>query len=609
MKKRMFLVSVLALANLLFALSARAQSVLVEAESFGDHGGWVVDQQFMDQMGSPFLLAHGLGRPVDDAVTAVSFPARGKYRAWVRTRDWVAPWNAPGAPGKFQLIIDGKTVKTIFGTEGARWHWQDGGTVDIIGKTAEVKLHDLTGFAGRCDAIVFSANADFVPPNGSERMADFRRKALDLPEQPVDEGRFDLVVVGGGIAGTCTAVSAARLGLQVALIQNRPVLGGNNSSEVRVHLNGEINLPPYPALGNLVRELDTGLRGNARPAKHYDDRQKLDVVRAEKNVHLFLNTHAYKVEMQDDRIAAVVARHTVNSTRHRFTAPLFADCTGDGTLGFLACADYRMGRESRAQTGESLAPEEPDKMTMGASVQWYSAEADRPESFPDCPWSLQFTEESCHYLTRGDWDWEAGMNRDQITEFEFIRDHAFRAVYGNWAYVKNHGKGKAKFANRKLDWVAFIAGKRESRRLLGDIILQQQDVQSGRRFPDSFVTSTWSIDLHYPAPENTKYFPGNEFRSIAKFNKIKPYPIPYRSLYSRNVGNLLMAGRCISVTHVALGTVRVMRTGGMMGELIGMAASLCKKHNASPRGVYEDHLEELEVLARRGVGKLARTQE
>ncbi|UCF15467.1 MAG: FAD-dependent oxidoreductase, partial [Phycisphaerales bacterium] len=354
--------------------------------------------------------------------------------------------------------------------------------------------------------------------------------------------------------------------------------------------------------------LDTGLRGNARPANHYDDQQKSNVVRAEESVHLFLNMHAYEVEMKGNHIAAVIARHILNSTRHRFTAPLFADCTGDGTLGFLAGADYRMGRESRAQTGESLAPEKPDKMTMGASVQWYSSATGKPESFPDCPWALQFTEESCHYLTRGDWDWETGMNRDQIGEFEFIRDHALRAVYGNWAFVKNHSKGKAKFTDRKLDWVAFIAGKRESRRLLGDIILQQQDIQSGKTFPDSFVTTTWSIDLHYPAPDNTKYFPGNEFRSIAKFTKIKPYPIPYRSLYSRNVGNMLMAGRCISVTHVALGTVRVMRTGGMMGELIGMAASLCKKHNTNPRGVYENHLEELKELARCGVGKPAWTQ-
>ncbi|TKJ39359.1 MAG: hypothetical protein CEE38_01060 [Planctomycetes bacterium B3_Pla] len=609
MKKRILstLVFVLSLSEMV--CSAGAQTVLVEAESFANRGGWVVDQQFMDQMGSPFLLAHGLGQPVKDAATGVSFPVTGRYRVWVRTRDWVAPWKSPGAPGRFQLIVDGKTLETVFGTEGAQWHWQDGGTVDIAEKMVVLKLHDLTGFEGRCDAIVFSADANFVLPNDGEQAAAFRRNALSLPAAPQDAGNFDLVVVGGGMAGTCTAISAARLGLQVALIQNRPVLGGNNSSEVRVHLNGEVNLPPYPALGDVVNELDTGLRGNAQPAEHYDDQQKLNVVRAEKNIHLFLNMHAFRVEKQADRIVAVVARHTQDSGRWRFTAPIFADCTGDGTLGFLAGAEYRMGRESKDHTAESLAPEKPDKMTMGASVQWYSAQTSKSTSFPDCPWALQFNEESCHYLTRGDWDWEAGMNRDQINEFEYIRDHAFRAVYGNWSFLKNHSRGRLKFARRKLEWVAYIAGKRESRRLLGDVILQQQDIQRRKKFPDAFVTTTWSIDLHYPDPKNTKHFPGEEFRSIAKFTKIRPYPIPYRSFYSCNIENMLMAGRCISVTHVALGTVRVMRTGGMMGELIGMAASLCKKHGTDPRGVYQNHLVELKRLAKRGVGKPAKTND
>jgi len=588
---------------------SRAQTVFIEAESFANRGGWVIDQQFMDQMGSPFLLAHGLGQPVGDAATAISFRALGTYRVWVRTRDWVAPWKAPGAPGRFQLIIDDEPLSTLFGTEGAEWHWQNGGLVEITKNQVVLKLHDLTGFDGRCDAIIFSADMNFVPPNKSESIAAFRRRSLGLSDVPQSAGNFDLVVVGGGIAGTCTAISAARLGMQVALIQNRPVLGGNNSSEVRVHLNGEVNQPPYPALGGVVNELDTGLRGNAQPAEHYDDQRKLKVVQAEENIHLFLNMNAFEVEKQGDRIVAVVAQHIQKGTQLRFTAPLFADCTGDGTLGFLAGADFRMGRESKEQTGESLAPDTTDKMTMGASVQWYSTASGKPVSFPDCPWALQFNEQSCHYLIRGDWDWETGMNRDQITEFESIRDHALRAVYGNWAYLKNNSRDRVKYADRQLEWVAYIAGKRESRRLLGDVILQQQDIQRRKRFPDSFVTTTWSIDLHYPDPKNSKYFPGEEFRSIAKFNQIKPYPIPYRSLYSRNIGNLMMAGRCISVTHVALGTVRVMRTGGMMGELIGMAASLCKKHNTTPRGVYDNHLAELKRLARNGVGKTAKIDE
>ncbi|MBN2131212.1 MAG: FAD-dependent oxidoreductase, partial [Sedimentisphaerales bacterium] len=530
------------------------------------------------------------------------------YRVWVRTRDWVATWNAPGTPGKFQVLLDSKPLETVFGTEDAHWHWQDGGTVTVACDEVTLALHDLTGFEGRCDAVVFTEDTNLMPPNRGEEMAAFRRKTLGLPDRPQDAERFDLVVVGGGMAGTCTAISAARLGLQVALVQDRPVLGGNNSSEIRVHLNGEINLPPYPRLGDVVRELDSGKRGNAQPADSYGDDRKLRIARAEPNIHLFLDTRAYQVEMAGHRIVAVLGKNIRTSQELRLAAPLFADCTGDGTIGFLAGADYRMGRESRAETGESMAPEEPDKMTMGASAQWYSVQADGPSPFPECPWALPFTEESCQHVTRGDWDWESGLNDDQVTEFEQIRDHIFRAVYGNWAFQKNHSQDKARYANLKLGWVAYIAGKRESRRLLGDIILRQQDIQEHREYPDAFVTTTWSIDLHYPAPANSKHFPGQEFRTIAKQPDIKPYPIPYRCFYCRNIENLFMAGRDISVTHVALGTVRVMRTGGMMGELVGMAATLCRQHATTPRGVYEDHLDELKHLAQRGVGKDALTQ-
>ena len=579
--------------------------LLVEAESFGSPGGWMVDQQFMDQMGSPFLLAHGLGTPVQDAVTTVTFPAQGRYRLWVRTREWAGARDAQTAPGKFQLLVDREPLPVVFGAEGAQWHWQDGGVVEIKGEQARLALHDLTGFEGRCDAILFSRNLDFVPPERGEALADFRREVLVLPQVPQEAGRFDLVVIGGGMAGTCTAISAARLGLQVALVQDRPVLGGNNSSEVRVHLNGQINLPPYPRLGDVVAELDSGGRGNAQAAALYDDQKKLDLVRAEANIHLFLDVHAYKVDKEGSRIVAVVGKDTRTSKDLRFAAPLFADCTGDGTVGFLAGAEYRMGRENWQQTGETMAPREPDKMTMGASVQWYSIETPEPSSFPECPWALAFTDASCERMTRGDWNWETGLNKDQIADFEAIRDHGLRAVYGNWAFLKNHSRDKARYAHRRLSWVAYVAGKRESRRLLGDVILTQQDVQEQRLYPDGFVTTTWSLDLHYPDPANTKYFPGEEFKTICKTPAIKPCAVPYRCFYSRNVENLFMAGRDISVTHVALGTVRVMRTCGMMGEVVGMAASICKNRNTTPRGVYVEHLPELKELATRGVGKKA----
>jgi hypothetical protein len=594
----------LVLLAFLLTASAVAQHVLVEAESFRSPGGWVLDQQFMEQMGSPFLLAHGMGVPVADAKTEVALPAPGSYRVWVRTRDWVTPWNGKGAPGRFQVLVDGRPLTVTFGTVGAKWHWQDGGTVEIAGRKAALGLRDLTGFDGRCDAILLSSNPGFRPPDGGEALANLRRQLRNAPEAPAAAGEFDLVVAGGGMAGTAAAISAARHGLQVALIQDRPVLGGNNSSEVRVHLGGGIKLDPYPALGMVVDELDSHREaGNAAPAANYDDEKKLGVVRGEKNVKLFLSTRATRVEMDGQRIVAVIATDLASGREYRYTAPLFADCTGDGSLGAWAGADFRYGRESRAETGESYAPEIPDQLVMGTSVMWYSEDAGKPVPFPETPWAVQFTEATAQHAVRGDWNWETGQNRHQVRDFETIRDHGLRAVYGNWSFQKNRSANKAKYANLRLGWVAHVGGKRESRRLLGDVILTQQDIEGRREFPDAAVTATWSIDLHVPEPKHAAQFPGEEFRSVASFGKKEPYAIPYRCLYSRNIANLFMAGRNISVTHVALGTVRVMRTTGMMGEVVGMAAAVARRHNATPRAVYEQHLEELKAALRRGAAR------
>jgi hypothetical protein len=579
-------------------------TVLLEAEAFEELGGWVIDTQVMDQMGSPFLMAHGLGRPVADAVTHVRLPAAGTYRVLVRTRDWAAPWNAPEAPGRFQVLIQDKPLAVVFGTQGDPWHWQDGGSVEIAEPDLAIRvaLRDLTGFNGRCDAILLTTDPDLVPPNEGEALARFRRQLLGQSASPEDAGKFDLVVVGGGMAGICTAVSAARLGLSVALLQDRPVLGGNNSSEIRVHLHGRIHLPPYPALGGIVNELGPHAVGNARPPEYYEDQRKLDVVLGEPTLKLFLNTRVNGVEMDGSRIAAVVGQDVRSGRRMRFAGRWFADCTGDGNLGYLAGADHRYGRESRAETGEELAPEEPDRLVMGTSVQWYSKETDEPTTFPETPWAIQFTAENYQKAMAGEWNWETGFLLDQVNQFEKIRDHGLRAVFGNWSFQKNLAPDKERYANRELDWVAYIGGKRESRRLLGDVILQQQDIVEQREFPDAAVTTTWTIDLHYPIQSDQ--FPGKEFRSRAEHLRIAPYPIPYRCFYSRNVDNLFMAGRNISVTHVALGTVRVMRTLGMVGEVVGMAAAVCKRHAVDPRQVYTDHLDELKELMTEGVGKL-----
>ncbi len=594
----------LALSLYLFTVSNfyAQKGVLIEAENFTNKGGWVVDQQFMDLMGSPYLMAHGMGVPVEDAVTEVLFPATGEYRVFVRTYNWTSPWHPGEGPGKFFLLVNNQPVGVALGTRGSEWFWQEAGTVDIRDRSAIVSLRDMTGFNGRCDAVFFTMD-DVVPPNEPEALKAFRREYSALPEKPSDAGSFDFVVVGGGIAGTSAAVSAARLGLKVALIQDRPVLGGNNSSEVRVHLGGRINVDPYPALGNVVREIGPSLGGNARPAGHYEDHKILGVVLAEENISLFLNYRAFDVRKEGSVITSVIARHTETGEELSFSAPLFADCTGDGTIGYLAGADYSMGREGRDEFGEETAPETGDRMTMGSSVQWYSVETSSPSSFPGFRHGIDFNELNAQKVTMGEWTWETGMNLNQVYDFELIRDYGLLVIYSNWSFMKNHSSVKEDYTNRRLEWVAYVAGKRESRRLLGDHILTENDIRDHVIYPDASAPTTWSIDLHYPDPENTKHFPGQEFKSIAVHQNIHPYPIPYRCFYSRNIDNLFMAGRNISVTHVALGTVRVMRTTGMMGEVVGMAASLCRNHNTSPRGVYKKYLEELRGMMEAGVGR------
>lgn len=587
----------------LYTIILSASELLVEAESFTNKGGWVVDQQFMDLMGSSYLMAHGMGVPVADAETEVVFPESGKYKVYVRTYNWTSPWYNGKGPGKFTLIVGNRKLSNQLGTEGDKWIWQYAGTVSVKSNLpVKLQLKDLTGFNGRCDAIYFTQNMNPELPTSLTDLYDMRERLLNKSRSSTSAGEYDLVVIGAGIAGMSAAVSAARLGCKVALINDRPVLGGNNSSEIRVHLGGQICVGPYENLGNLQKEFGPTRKGNAQPAEFYEDEKKMEWILKEKNVKLFMNFRAIKVEKHGNSIKSVTAKHIETGDELFFSAPLFVDCTGDGTIGYLAGANYRMGRESKSDFGETTAPEVSDSLTMGASVQWYSIKTDAPAKFPVFEYGLNFNEESSEKVTMGEWTWETGMNFNQIYDFERIRDYGLMVVYSNWSFLKNKYTKKNDYKNRTLGWVAYISGKRESRRLMGDYILKESDIRRYIVHEDATACTSWTIDLHYPDPKNTEYFPNGEFKSIAKHIKIYPYPIPYRCLYSRNVDNLFMAGRNISVTHVALGTVRVMRTAGMMGEVVGMAASLCKKYNVKPRAIYLDYLKELRELMKEGVG-------
>ena len=581
------------------AIAAQAKTIFIEAESFDDWGGWVNDTQFMDQMGSPYLLAHGLGKPVADAKT--TFVGNGwKYDVWVRTRNWTAYWHPgwrlhPGA-GTFNIVVNGEKLPNVIGGQGSgEWEWVKAGEVTLKVGENTVALHDLDGFDGRVDAIVFSTkgSSEFTPRDS------LLRESVGKTMPP-----YDVVVVGGGIAGICAAISSARLGLKTALIHDRPVLGGNNSSEVRVHLGAYANLPPYPRLGDVVAEIGPKAGGNAREASVYEDDRKMKVVKETKGLDLYLNQHVNRVCKDDEgRIIAVGSQDTRNGDRYVFKGSWFVDCTGDGSVGYRAGADFRMGREAKSETNEPDAPEKADMITMGASVQWYAEKADGDAAFPVRPWMLKtINEANCSPHLKGDWWWEAGLGRDQIAEGEYIRDYGLLVAFSNWAFVKNGYSKKDVFADKELKWVAYNAGRRESRRLLGDFILDQNHLRNKDFQPDGTCATTWTIDLHLPKTARESKFEGEPYQSNSLNEKIWPYPIPYRCLYSRNVPNLFMAGRDISVTHIALGTTRLMRTHGMMGEVVGMAASICKKHGCNPRDVYTTHLDELKELMTKGVG-------
>jgi len=564
--------------------AARAATVLLEAESFAGHGGWLLDTQFIEQIGSPYLLAHGLGKPVADATTRVTIPAAGTYRVFVRTKDWVARWQAAGTPGKFQVLVNGKPLAETFGTKGAEWGWHDGGAVTLPAGEATVALHDLTGFEGRCDCILFTTDAA-PPPNDSAVLAGWRRQALGLPAEPEVKGPYDLVVIGGGYSGMGAALAAARMGIRVALLQDRPVLGGNGSSEVRVWAKGLVRRGKYPRIGEIIEEFCDHATKSPGSYEEFEDAKKEAIVRAEKNLDLFLNTHAFAVRRDGPRIAGVSAIDTKTSRALRFTGTFFCDATGHATIGHLAGAETVMEPKGR----------------MGMSNMWAWAEADGPRAFPATPWALPLSMDDFPYPRNhhAEWFWESGFDKDPLADAEGIRDWNFRAAYGAFNAMKN-GDGAADHTNAELTWLAAIGGPRESRRILGDVVLTQDDVVTKKDFPDGCVPSTWSIDLHYPKQEYAKKFPDNPFISIAKFDdridRLYGYPVPYRCFYSKDVENLFMAGRCISVTHEALGTVRVMRTCGMMGEVVGKAASVAVKHGTTPRGVYEKHWAEMDEL-------------
>ncbi|WP_209329264.1 FAD-dependent oxidoreductase [Lunatimonas salinarum] len=411
-----------------------------------------------------------------------------------------------------------------------------------------------------------------------------------------EEIQSDLVVVGGGMAGTCCAITAARAGIKVTLVQDRPVLGGNASSEIRLWILGATshmgNNNRWAREGGVIDEiLVENMYRNPEGNPLILDTILIEKVTEEANIRLLLNTAVYEAEKSADfHIKSVTAFCSQNSTRYLLLAPLFADGSGDGILGFLSGAAFRIGAESKDEFDEQFAPDEQYGELLGHSIYFYSKDTGKPVRFVAPSYTLKTLTElprfhSFNLKQHGCWLWwvEYGGRMDTIHESERIKWELWKVVYGIWHHIKNSGEYPEK-ENHTLEWVGTVPGKRESRRFEGDFMLSQKDVVEQREHYDAISFGGWSLDLH-PADGVYGDKPGcNQWHSKGV------YQIPYRTMYSKNIHNLFLVGRIISASHVAFGSSRVMATCAHGGQAVGMAAAMCKELDLLPRDIAEPSL-------------------
>ena len=422
-------------------------------------------------------------------------------------------------------------------------------------------------------------------------MANGLQKPGKLQEVEHD---VDLCVVGGGMGGLLTAISAARRGAKVALMQDRPVLGGNASSEIRMWICGagtrvrnlqETGIMEEIALDNMARN----------PSRNWSiwDSILYEKVRFEPNIDLILNCACCEAEMDGAKIKSVTGFQLTTYQKHKVRAKIFADCSGDSILAPLTGASYRVGREAKSEFGEEFGIEKADRRTMGSSLLIQARETDHKVAFTPPSWAYDFPDDNalnhkpheCLLKPHTNFYWiELGGMADTINDAEKLRDELLKIAFGVWDHMKNHGEHGAD--NWELDWIGFLPGKRESRRYVGDYTLTQEDVEKGgKRFEDTVAYGGWQIDNHLPGGFWMKSKGGAH---LQKRRLTEPYAIPYRCLYSRDVENLMFAGRNLSATHTAFASARVMGTIGIMGQAVGTAAALAVEKGVLPRGLYAD---------------------
>ena len=406
------------------------------------------------------------------------------------------------------------------------------------------------------------------------------------------ETTVDVCVVGGGMAGLIAALAAARHGASVALIQDRSVLGGNASSEVRIQICGADHSNNTWRETGILEELRlNSLAHNDEHNPSVHDLALYDAARIQPGLELFLNAQVLACKVERRRVVSCTAHEISSGRRLTFRGKHFVDATGDGTLAFLAGAEYRHGREGRDEHGESLAPAVADNCTLGHSILFQVADVGRPVPFTPPSWALTFETDAdlpgrSHGRTFGYWWIEWGGTLDTITDTEQIKDELLAAALGVWDHLKN--RGDHGFSNHALTWLGFLPGKRGSRRFIGDYVLAEQDLTEGRRFPDQIAYGGWPIDTHPPLGFRSPEPPCTQTALD------RPYGIPLRCCYCRDFDNLFLAGRHISATHVAHASSRVMGTCAAIGQGVGTAAVLAASTDATARELLERHIGDLQ---------------
>jgi hypothetical protein len=411
----------------------------------------------------------------------------------------------------------------------------------------------------------------------------------------------DLVIAGGGLAGTCAAVTAAREGLQVVLVQDRPVLGGNASSEVRLWILGASshmgNNNRWAREGGVIDEiLVENLYRNKEGNPLILDTIILEKVKDEANITLLLNTVVYEVSKKNSKeIDSIKAFCSQNSTGYTISAPLFCDASGDGIVGFLAGASFRMGAETREEFGEKFAPDQSFGELLGHSLYFYSKKTDHPVRYIAPSYALKDIKQLSRHqiISKEDqgcrfWWVEYGGRRDTIYETEDIKWELWKVVYGIWNHIKNSGEYED-VENLTLEWAGTIPGKRESRRFEGLYRLKQQDIVEQTSFYDAVAFGGWALDLH---PADGVY---SDLPSCIQYHSKGVYDIPLRCYVSKDIDNLFFAGRIISASHVAFGSSRVMATCAFGGQAVAMAAKLCIEKGLMPKMLLDqENIKELQ---------------